>query len=69
MRLDEGRHHQVAGGIQLVCRSGQFLRLRDDGGDTRLRQLDAKQAAAATQTGIDDIHGLLLMRGTDSGVD
>src|SRR3990167_1331983 len=60
MRLDEGRHHQVAGGIQLVCRSGQFLRLRNYAGDTCLRQLDAKQAAATTQPGVDDIHGVLL---------
>jgi len=56
MRLDERRHHQVTGGVEVARAGLGRCLLHCDGGDARAVQFDALQAFAATQAGIDDVH-------------
>ncbi|MCY1414713.1 hypothetical protein D9M71_301720 [compost metagenome] len=56
MRLDEGRHHQIAAGIHVVLLRYEGCGLRVDGGDQRAFQYKAVQAFPVAQTGIDDFH-------------
>ena len=56
VRLDEGRYHQVATGIQIVGAQGRGLGLPGDVADQAVFQVQLMQAFLVTQPGVDDVH-------------
>lgn len=57
VRLDEGRHHQVASGVDVVRPYRRRHELLGDGGDESAFEADVIQAFAVTQAGVEDAHG------------
>ncbi|MNG92065.1 hypothetical protein D3C79_509840 [compost metagenome] len=57
VRFDEGRHHQVLPGIQVIGSARRHpFGLGHDGGDAFAAELDAEQAGLAAQACVDDVH-------------
>ena len=56
MGLDKGRHHQVAGGVQVVGAEGRCFGLAGDAGDQAFFQVQYVQAVVVAQAGVDYEH-------------
>ncbi|MNF86768.1 hypothetical protein D3C84_692160 [compost metagenome] len=56
VRLDKGRHHQIAAGIQVARAQGRGLDLAGDAADQAVFQVQLMQAFLVAQTGVDDVH-------------
>ncbi|MNO90852.1 hypothetical protein D3C76_823830 [compost metagenome] len=56
VRFDEGRHHQVATGVQVVGAQGRRFGLPGDVADQAVFQVQFMQAFLVAQPGVDDVH-------------
>ena len=65
VRLDEGRHDEIAGSVQVAFCNGMHGMLGLDGCDALIVQGDAVQAVAAAQAGIVDDHQVSSQAGDD----
>ena len=54
--FDEGRYHQVAGGVQVAGHQRRHPGLRSDAGDQAVFQVQIMQAFTVAQAGINDVH-------------
>ncbi|MNL23596.1 hypothetical protein D3C87_1449910 [compost metagenome] len=64
VRLDEGRHHQIAAGVQIVRPQGWRLGLARDVADQAVFQVQLMQAFLVAQPGVDDVHQERPFRGS-----
>ncbi|MNS38153.1 hypothetical protein D3C72_703940 [compost metagenome] len=56
MRLDEGRHHQIAAGIEVIRAKGWRFGLPGDAADQTVFKVQFVQTFLVAQTGVDDVH-------------
>ena len=68
VRLDEGRHHQIAAGIEVFRAEGRCFGLTGDAVDQAVFKVQFVQAFLVAQAGVDDVHqanpfiGLVVVR-------
>ncbi|MNF84315.1 hypothetical protein D3C84_666690 [compost metagenome] len=56
VRFDEGRHHQVAAGVQIIGAQGRRFGLTGNIADQAVFQVQLMQAFLVAQAGVDDVH-------------
>ena len=56
VRLDEGRHHQIAAGIEVIRAEGRRFGLTGDAADQAVFKVQLVQAFLVAQAGVDDVH-------------
>ena len=56
VRFDEGRHHQVATGVQIIGAQGRRFGLTGNIADQAVFQVQLMQAFLVAQAGVDDVH-------------
>jgi hypothetical protein len=56
VRLDEGRHHQIAAGVEVIRAEGRCFGLPGDVADQTVFKVQFVQTFLVAQTGVDDVH-------------